>query len=491
MLRISTLLFAFAITISSFAQKATPQEKHYKTVEKFIQGYNEQNYKKMHKPFSFLAGAIISKGRLKKGFGSQYKTYGKATYTIATPTAYRATMHLVFEKDSLYVINMTFGFNGRSKISGFSTKIDYYNYPAVPPAANVEQAIDTVLKKTYPNGFNGQVLYAEGQNIVFKKNYGKANFATGEQFNDSTMFELASVSKQFTAAAIMKLEEQGKLTVTDSLKKFFPQLPYNITIEQILHHTSGLADYMGPLMKKSVKKEFCTNDDIIAWLAKDKPKLGFTPGERFDYSNTGYAVLASVVEKASGMSYADYLKTNFFEPLHMTHTRVYCTRRVKKEILPNYAFGYVYDSKAKTYALPDSVKDYAPVVTKLDGIYGDGTVNSTALDLVKWSRGLNAHTVLSAASLDKAYTPGKLNSGKATDYGYGVEFHANDKTGRIITHTGGWPGYQTMITRFVDQDKVLIILCNEETPDANILFAGKKMMTVFLSRKDQRAQKSN
>ncbi len=466
----------------TFAQ-TEQNPKGLKVADKFITGYNEQNYTKIHKPYSLVVRVLMSKKKLKQWLAPKYQAYGKIISGSEDIKAQgrSVSMTLKYEKDPGQVDRIGFYLNKKGKIIGMSVKSDPFVFTRPAAGTNTADEIDAILRQAYPAGFNGAVLYAHDGQVLFERNYGYADMDKKIPINDSTMFELASCSKQFTAAAILKLQELGKLSVEDSLSKFFPQLPYpGIQIKHLVWHTAGLPDYMGPLMKKKVNKSYCFNEDVIDYLATGKDKRAFAPGERHQYSNTGYAVLASVIEKASGMSYANFLEEYFFKPLNMTHTRVYNTRRTKGEVIDNYAYGYVY-VKGK-YLLPDSAKDYKGYITKLDGIVGDGTVNTTVYDLVKWDEGLRNHTVLSSASLDSANVSGYTNSGKRFDYGYGVSVNKHDVTGKIISHTGGWPGYQTVIYRFPDKKQMLVLLCNKEHPDSQMQMAARKISSLFIYR---------
>jgi CubicO group peptidase (beta-lactamase class C family) len=460
------------------------EEKHRQMARDIVEAYNLQDFKKMKKIFKGhgIVRLFLSEKYLEKQFVPRFKESGKMLLRedkiIATKNKLKAP--LIYENDTTEIEYFVFNFNRNDKFVGVGLMRDYFSFtPPKSKVQNLEAKIDTLLKDPFPKGFNGSILFCRGHNIVYNKNYGYSNIPDKTPLNDSSLFELASCSKQFTAAAIMKLNESGKLEMNDSLRKFFPLLPYSgVTVKHLLQHTSGLPDYMSPLIKMP-DKEFCFNDDIIAWLSEKKIPADFAPGERYEYSNTGYAILASIVEKVSGMSYADYLNTQFFEPLGMERSRVYNSRRTKGEVIPNYAYGYVYAGKNK-YLLPDEKKPEKKYVGKLEGIVGDGTVNSTASELVKWHNGLSEYRVLSKASLDSAYAPGHTNDGKEFQYGYGVMVHSNPRNGRIIAHTGGWPGYQTLIYRFVDRDMMLVILSNKEYRYDHIMKAAKNIAPLFL-----------
>lgn len=311
--------------------------------------------------------------------------------------------------------------------------------------------------------FNGNVLIAENGTVIFQKSYGFANFDTERLLNDSSVFELASVSKQFTATAILLLKDKGKLQLTDSLRHFFPELPYShITIRHMLTHTSGLPDYEWPMREKWGKTKIATNSDVIAFLAKEKLAVLFEPGKKWEYSNTAYALLASIVEKVSGQSFAEFLKQTIFQPLGMTHTRIYNTRRSLKDTIANYAYGYLFNDSLKKHLLPDSIP-YFNYVIYLDGIQGDGVVNSTTNDLLKWDRAIKNHTLLKEETQNEMVkSQAIIDTVNNTGYGYGV-FLEKNAFGNMISHSGGWPGYSTFLARNKDKDQTFVLLSNNSS----------------------------
>lgn len=326
-------------------------------------------------------------------------------------------------------------------------------------------SIDSVMSSAVDTArFNGNVLVARNGEVVYQKCFGAANFYTNEMLNDSSVFELASVSKAFTAMAIMMLKERGKLSYEDDVRKYIPELPYEgMTIRHFLTHTSGIGEYEELVVKTTVDpKDIATNDDIISVFAKQKPPVLFKPGEKWQYSNTAYAMLATIVQRVSGKSFGEFLSENIFVPLDMRHSRIYKTRR-SGEVLPNYAYGFIYSNSK--YALPDSLPDYHYVYT-LDGIEGDGVVNSTTGDLFKWNKALYTDKLVSKATLDEAFTPGHLNSDSVHGYGFGWFIENDPRLGKIVRHTGSWPGYRNLIMRFVDRGDCIIVLTNTENPSA-------------------------
>jgi CubicO group peptidase (beta-lactamase class C family) len=315
--------------------------------------------------------------------------------------------------------------------------------------------------------FNGNVLVAERGEIIFQKSFGLADFDSNRELNDSSVFELASVSKQFTAMGILLLEQKGLLSLQDSLRKFFPELPYSgITIHHMLTHISGLPDYMDVMGEKWDRARIASNADMVAMLAQEKPDVHFKPGTKWEYSNTAYALLAVIIEKVSGQTFKAYMQENIFDPLKMADTRVYNTRR-SGERIENYAYGYVWLDSLNKHVLPDSIPDL-DFVRYLDGIQGDGIVNSTTSDLLKWDRALAKKERLPAAAIDKLLSRHSLvDTTSNVYYGYGVMLE-DSEYGTQVAHGGGWPGYATYLTRYADRDITIIVLSNNNAASPRI-----------------------
>src|SRR5678810_703173 len=284
--------------------------------------------------------------------------------------------------------------------------------------------------------FNGNILVAEKGKPIYQQSLGYADYATKRMLNDSSVFELASVSKQFTAMGIMILKDRKLLSYDNNIKKYFPQLPYdNITIRNLLTHTSGIPSYEAQFEKNWDRKKIAFNKDIIDMLSQRKDTLFFKPGSKWRYSNTGYALLASIIENVSGMSYNDFMAKNIFQPLGMKHTFIYNTRRSTGKIPANYALGFVYSDSLKKYILPDSSPKY-DYVYYLDGIVGDGCVNTTAGDLFKWDQALYGNNLVNKVSLDEMLSPLVQTSPADPNnfYGFGVAVRPKSDKGKIVSH---------------------------------------------------------
>lgn len=306
--------------------------------------------------------------------------------------------------------------------------------------------------------FNGNVLIAVGGKKIFSRSVGMANLKTGEPLTETSTFELASVSKQFTAAGIMRLTEQKKLTLDQDVQTILPDLPYKgITIRMLLNHTSGLPDYMELFGEHWDSTKIATNKDLVPMLKKYHPDTLFSPGAKWEYSNTGYALLAQIIAQVSGQSFGDYLQQEIFKPLHMNHTFVY-SRRLTPRNIPGYAFGYVQDDDKKNI-LPDdaSPNNYTYF---LDGVQGDGGVNTTTGDLLLWDNAVYHKALLSPESWKQSLTSVTPKDGKPADYGFGWMVRETPKSGKIAMHSGSWPGYTTFNIIYLTKNIFVVYLSN-------------------------------
>ena len=328
---------------------------------------------------------------------------------------------------------------------------------------------DTLFNELYHKGaFNGNVLIAEKGNVIFEKSYGLANEKSKEKLDEQTVFELASVSKQFTAMGIVQLAKSRKLSYNDLISKYIPELGKyeNITIKNLLTHTSGLPDYINLSKNNWDKTKIATNDDMINLFEKLEPKKKFEPNDKWDYSNTGYLLLATIIERVSGSSFEQYLKETIFEPLKMENTFIYRRRFQPKEI-KNYAQGYFYSDSLKRKILPDELgTDFKAIY--LDGVVGDGMVNSNVRDLLKWDRALYENHLINNEDRKIIFSSYKTKGNLKTDYGFGWMIDSTKTYGKVVSHSGGWAGYITHIERHIDNDRTVIVLQNNSTPKTDI-----------------------
>jgi CubicO group peptidase (beta-lactamase class C family) len=301
------------------------------------------------------------------------------------------------------------------------------------------EEINEVLKiYAKQNSFNGTVLVAQKGDILLQKGYGYKN-AQAKTLNDSaTVFQIGSITKQFTAAIILQLQEQNKLSVHDSISKFITGYPSGnkITIENLLTHTSGIYNYTNDeLFMKNNTVNPISIENLIA-LFKNKP-LDFNPGEKYSYSNSGYILLGYIIEKITGKSYFQVVRENIFQPLGMSQSGF--DFKSLKNI--NKATGY--------FKLTTKINEPAPIVDSTVS-FSAGAIYTTVGDLYKWDRALYSSKIVSAASLQKAFTPFKSNYG----YGWVIDSTYGKK---VVMHEGGIFGFVSFIGR-VPADETCIIL---------------------------------
>ena len=332
------------------------------------------------------------------------------------------------------------------------------------------------------DGFNGAWLYAENGEIVSKGALGFRDPENTLPITEDTIFQLASISKQFTATAVMLLMRQSLLSPEDRITKYFPELAAyeGVTVRHLLNHTSGIPDYFDDAdwfikIWKEEKRVPC-NDEILSFLLETKAKPYFAPGEGLRYSNTGYNLLALLVERLSGVPFEEFLQKNIFEPAGMTSTRC-CHIRRDGVPFENYARATVFEDD-KWVADIDSAEDGE--VVAFDGLNGDDYVYTNIFDMLRWDRALREGKVLTAEEQQIMYTPGRLNNCEdavydeddGLGYGFGWGVGHDEKYGLIVSHSGGMPGVATWFERFIDADRVLVILAQQRV---EVIPAGSKM----------------
>jgi len=309
---------------------------------------------------------------------------------------------------------------------------------------------------------NGVVLVSENSKVIYQKGFGYANYEEKKPNDVQSCFRLGSITKQFTAMAIMILKDQGKLSYEDDIKTYLPTLPYEgVTIRHLLVHTSGLPDYMVLFAGKWDKDKLAYKEDILRLLAEHHPPVDFAPGEKWEYSNTGYSLLACIVEKASEMAFAEFMQKYIFTPLDMQNTLL--TTGQKDQPIKNRVYGYNARFKNTDYHY-------------LNGIVGDGGIYSTVGDLFKWDQGLYNTKLVTESTWAEALTPYTLNDGSTTgDYGFGWELYRGDKKD-VIEHGGGWAGFSNGISRDLKNQNAIIILTNNEGRVRTIKSAIEKIL---------------
>ncbi|RCS26751.1 class A beta-lactamase-related serine hydrolase [Polaribacter sp. WD7] len=336
---------------------------------------------------------------------------------------------------------------------------------------NVNHKLDSLLKRINKrHDFHGAILVSKNKKIVYKNQIGFADFKKKIPLNEESTFQLASVSKQFTAAAIMLLHERNKIKITDTVNTYFPNFPFeNITIKHLLNHTAGLPKYFWVAEHEWQKEKAPTNLEMMELFSCSSVQRFFKPGRNFDYSNTGYFILASIVEKVSGTSFGNFLKENIFDPLDMKNSYVYsCKHDIPHK---NQLTGYRLYRGWRHIGIKNTVND---------GVVGDKNVYSTTEDLFKWTYGLNSGKLLSKASLDLMYTKGETIYGRKIPYGFGFRVDRSDE--KNIYHYGKWNGFSTALTNYLDDDLVVIVL--EHTSYNALKSLNKKIKKIVTKNLD-------
>ncbi|MBB6130023.1 serine hydrolase domain-containing protein [Mucilaginibacter lappiensis] len=318
---------------------------------------------------------------------------------------------------------------------------------------NADKKIDEVMKELHrTRGFNGNVLVAKKGKIVYENAIGWADYLHRDSLKLSSQFELASVTKTMTSTAILMLMERGKLTLDDDVKKFYPDFPYSgVTIRLLLTHRSGMMNYVYFIddiyrSQHLNQKKGLTNAEAMKMIADYKPRPFNVPNKRFLYNNSNFMVLGAIIEKLSGMSYADFMKQNVFAPASMVHTHVYSKAVYDK--IPVDVVGH--DRGQWRYSVAQNF---------LDGPVGDKGIYSTVGDLFLFDRALRAGRLLKQATLDSAYVPRNPMLHGHFSYGYGWRtFTAPGQ--EVIYHTGWWHGFRHIYLRDMKNDITIVLLTN-------------------------------
>lgn len=312
----------------------------------------------------------------------------------------------------------------------------------------LSEFFDTSLLQS---GFNGSVLVAKDGNILYEKYSGKVDIRKSDSIKSSTSFHIASTSKTFTGIAILRLIQEGKLSLADTINKFFPGFPYTgITVKMLLNHRSGLPNYLyfmsnnkwGILPDGKWNKQMATNRDMLKMLIEKKPDVTGRPDGKFTYSNTNYALLALIIEEVTGKSFPEYMKEKFFTPLQMNNTFVF-TLKDTLTATPSFTATGTYWNN-----------DF------LDATYGDKNIYSTPQDLLKWDQALYTNQVLEQPLLDSAFKAYSFEKPGIHNYGLGWRLQLLPNGKKVIYHFGKWHGNNAAFARLPDEKATIIILGN-------------------------------
>jgi len=315
--------------------------------------------------------------------------------------------------------------------------------------------LDSLFQKKYTRqGFNGTVLIAQKGVTIYENAFGYRDLSSKTKLTLNSAFQLASISKTFTGVAILMMIQEGKIRLYDSIQQYLPQFPYHgITIGELLSHRSGLPNYLYTFEDKRMQNEAPpTNDSILKWFceANPTPPPYGKPGKHFSYNNSNFVLLSCILQKVSGMRYADFIRTRIFEPLEMHHSYIDTpTSDSLKELRTSGHNGNRVNRR-----------DF------YDGVYGDKGVYSTVEDMAKWYYALINNCLLNKYWLKQAFTPRNLEKKSTHNYGLGFRLKtksSNMKKVEYVYHTGWWQGYSTMFWYSPANDYIIIILSNKHS----------------------------
>lgn len=339
--------------------------------------------------------------------------------------------------------------------------------------SEIESQIDAVFERyNQPDSPGAVVGVVKDGAVVFAKGYGMENIAAGKPLSPASRMNLGSTSKQFAAASIVLLAQDGKLSFDDDIRKWLPEMPdYGtpITIRHLIHHTSGLRDYLTLFNLAGITDETAfTNQDALDIAVRQK-ELNFKPGEEYLYCNTGYVLLAIIVERASGQTLTRFAQERIFAPLGMTHT-VWDTD-----------LSLFTEERALSY--PTRGSGIAPA-NRLDVVEGDGNVMSTVGDLAKWDQNFYDPKVGGSTLIEQMLERGKLNNGEGMSYAFGL-IHGTMLGRPIVEHGGSWLGFRAGFTRFPEERLSIIVLCNLASMNPDAL--TKEVAQIYLGEAEEPA----
>jgi CubicO group peptidase (beta-lactamase class C family) len=310
----------------------------------------------------------------------------------------------------------------------------------------IRARVDAFMNSFARSGFNGSILVGSKGQVVYERYFGMANRETGLKLLPNSSVQLASISKTFTGTAVLYLHQHKFLDINERVQEYIPEFPYNnVTVKMLLNHRSGLPDYLKwiPRFRKDQKTPI-NNPTVISMFARYKPALEFRPDSRFKYSNSNYAVLASVIEAVTELRYPDFMRKFIFEPLGMKNTFVYeCEKGLPATATISYKYNWVRE----------------PVMFA-DGVDGDKGIYSTVRDMYRWDQSFYNNSLLTKETLAMAYSPYSFEKPGYKNYGLGWRM-INKPNNKVIYHNGWWHGNNTVFYRFVEENMTIIMLGNK------------------------------
>lgn len=338
--------------------------------------------------------------------------------------------------------------------------------PTTYPLSNEEELLRKSSSKFFEerlqrSRFNGALLVAHNGKIIFEKYEGLKEVMKGDPIDSATSFHLASVSKTFTAMAVLKLWENGKLNIDDKVDRYISEFPFKqISIRNLLTHRSGLPNYVYFVDQLGWNKRiFLHNEDLLNLLVKNKSRLKIgTPNTYFDYSNTNFALLAIIIERITGVSYASYMDQTFFKPIGMLNTFVFDINKTE-QVLPSFKY--------------NNLKE--PTMF-LDAIYGDKNIYSTARDMLKWDIALNSGLFFKQETLYEAFKGYSYEKKGLKNYGLGWRLYEMPSGKKIVYHNGWWHGNNTVFSKLIQDSTTIIVLGNKFNRN---IYQAKKIAGIF------------
>jgi CubicO group peptidase (beta-lactamase class C family) len=351
--------------------------------------------------------------------------------------------------------------NGSGKNAAALTNIDS-NAARIDSMAHIKDQIHAQLKhdrldtlfttKAFLRGFNGNVLIAQRGVVIYEKSFGFRDYEARDSLTSKSRFQIASLTKTFTAVAVLKLVEEGKVKLTDLITDYFPELPFRkVTIAMLLSHRSGIANYVNVYDEKVIRENLYPDNAMVhQWFETFDRRHISTAGRSFNYSNTNYVLLADLIEKVSGESYGSFLKRNIFAPLEMNDTWL------GLDTIPE--------------AIVNRTNSYSPAWKKVqpdyfDGVVGDKGIYSTTADLLKWYNGLIHAKVIKQETLDSAWLPRSHEKKGVRNYGYGFRMLCYSDTDKVVYHNGWWDSYNSLFYINPKLEYVIIVLGNKYNAD--------------------------
>ena len=332
--------------------------------------------------------------------------------------------------------------------------------------ASLPGQMDKIASTVYkPNVPGAAIVVVKNGRVIFRKGYGLANLELHTPVRPEMVFRLASVTKQFTAAAVMMLLERGKLSLTDDIAKFFPAYKgKKITVENLLTHTSGIPDYLLKLWPDRMREDM--GPKRLAELFQNEA-LEFEPGTKESYSNSNYALLGLIIENLSGKSYGDFIEQNIFQPLGMKHS----SYETVQQIIPGRVSGYAKTESGYVNAAYFSMPQ----------LYAAGALDSSVDDLALWDASIYSNKLLKQASWDRIFTPYKFKNGENGAYASG--WAIGQFQGRLIeSHEGGVPGFTTYVLRLPQDHVYVAILANDRTMETQPEFVARRLAAVAIGK---------